>query len=898
MLTNEQLNHLFDRLGVSPAGRELVRKVRNSLPARAVQSRGSNVNTRLASKKMDRMIHTESRHVEFPVAVEHEHDPLVLEYYPQPYTIPLEFIDADGEEHKADHTPDFLVIRDDAIIFEECKLDAKLGKLAQRTPYRFQRDEDGVWIAPQIEQQLAAQGFQYRLLTERSLPRHRVENLLHLADYFDFGVQPCDPEELARLNGLLAAEGALYLSELTSDPYLFSPDFLYKAVADGLAVADLDREPLTQPRRARLYRDAVLRDFMANERFSEDLPGAGRFVLHVEVGTTFSYEGDEYMISLAGEKELVCTNSAGKTIALERNWVVNAFAQGFLTSVYSPGMPALDLARYTEDDLATALRRQQILAAPVTDAPVSGRTIRGWRARAQAAASNGSHDGLALVPRISARGNRVPRIRAEQEALMDQVIEKYWKTPAAINFRACYRIAQTVFADAGEVIPSYPTFIARIKACETNRDIHTRYGKRMAYQKGEFASVLYYETPVHGSRPFQYVHVDHTELDIELIDGQTGKPLGRPWLTFAVDAYTRRILAMYLTFDPPSYHSVMMTVRDMVQRHGRLPEFFVVDNGRDLVSAAFEAFLQLMRVHLRMRPAGQPRAGAVMERVFGTANTTYIHNLAGNTKATKQVRMTTGKHLPVNFAEWTLESLYYGLSHWAFEYYDCEPHPALGCSPREKFDLGIKAAGSRPQRQILFTRDFLIATCPPADRGGLRVVDYQRGVKVHDHWYWNPQFQNPRNARKKIAVRYDPWDASTVFVWLADRWEPAVCRALTGLGQLTELERRALTEEYARRGGVTTDDQQSAQRLREFMKVFTPKGAMVAAQARQRENKSLYGALELASITPVPPAYASAVSAPDLKPGPDRSVKRPLPLADSPSTPNSLLQDLPKFDTF
>src|SRR5690606_87912 len=99
VLTNEQLTHLFDRLGVPPAGRELVRKVRNSLPARAVQSRGSNVKTALASRKMDRMIHTESRHVEFPVAVEHEHDPLVLEYYPQPRTLPLELID-DAESHR------------------------------------------------------------------------------------------------------------------------------------------------------------------------------------------------------------------------------------------------------------------------------------------------------------------------------------------------------------------------------------------------------------------------------------------------------------------------------------------------------------------------------------------------------------------------------------------------------------------------------------------------------------------------------------------------------------------------------------------------------------------------------------------------------------------------------
>jgi putative transposase len=65
----------------------------------------------------------------------------------------------------------------------------------------------------------------------------------------------------------------------------------------------------------------------------------------------------------------------------------------------------------------------------------------------------------------------------------------------------------------------------------------------MAYQKNTFVDVLYYDTPAHGSRPFQYVHIDHTLLDIELISSRTGKPLGRPWLSLAVDAWSRRIVA-------------------------------------------------------------------------------------------------------------------------------------------------------------------------------------------------------------------------------------------------------------------------------------------------------------------------------------------------------------------
>src|SRR5574343_237363 len=118
--------------------------------------------------------------------------------------------------------------------------------------------------------------------------------------------------------------------------------------------------------------------------------------------------------------------------------------------------------------------------------------------------------------------------------------------------------------------------------------------------------------------------------------------------------------------------------------------------------------------------------------------------------------MVTGKHLPVKLAEWTLEAMYFGLEYWATVYYDQERHPALDCSPREAFQRGLKESGSRPQRQILCNQDFLIATCPPAERGGVRLVNRQRGVKVNDQLYWHPEFHDHRLAGQSLPVRYDP----------------------------------------------------------------------------------------------------------------------------------------------
>jgi hypothetical protein len=85
-----------------------------------------------------------------------------------------------------------------------------------------------------------------------------------------------------------------------------------------------------------------------------------------------------------------------------------------------------------------------------------------------------------------------------------------------------------------------------------------------------------------------YVDLAASPLDIELRSSSTGRLLGRPWLTLLIDAYSRRILALYLTFDAPSYRSCMMALRICVQRCARFPQAIVVDGGKEFHSIYFD----------------------------------------------------------------------------------------------------------------------------------------------------------------------------------------------------------------------------------------------------------------------------------------------------------------------
>ena len=384
MLTKFELTDLFDRIGTPPAGRTMIDRARACAPVRDVQSRGGNVITLLASRKMGKEVRTESRHIEFAAAVNHEYDTAVLEYYAQPCELKLELIDdASGEIRSIQHFPDFLVIRQDSITLEEWKSQDKLERLAQRFPYRYQRGSDGLWHSPQIERQLAELGIRYRIYSDKAIPRKRVENLLHLADYFHPATPPCPDTTVDRLHAVLREHGAVYLSELLARPFCFDADELNKAIADQLVEVDLDREALTQPTRARLYRDATLREFLEADIKAGQIPGQQSFVIDIAPGAVFSFESQKFTISLVGEADFVCTVDDGSTRTLSRDWLLEAVEKQRVQPIEGITPANLNLSRYSENDLKIAANRSVMLHS--TSAPVSDRTLRRWSARQHAA---------------------------------------------------------------------------------------------------------------------------------------------------------------------------------------------------------------------------------------------------------------------------------------------------------------------------------------------------------------------------------------------------------------------------------------------------------------------------------------------------------------------------------
>ncbi len=505
------------------------------------------------------------------------------------------------------------------------------------------------------------------------------------------------------------------------------------------------------------------------------------------------------------------------------------------------------LARASEAELAIANRRCDLVRDFLHGGrnyvnKVAARTIRNWTALYRVTEGTCGSGYIGLLPRIRQRGNRSSRLPADVRALVDLVIEQHYETPKQKTKRACWMALSLECEEKGVAMPSYQAFRRAIKRRSDYRLALKRQGRRAAYQVGPFHWELDRKSPRHGERPFEIVHIDHTELDVETRCSSTGQQLGRPWMTLLTDAYSRRVLTVYLTFDEPSYRSCMMALRLCVQRHGRLPETVVVDGGKEFDSTYFETLLARYECTKKRRPPAEPRFGSVCERLFGSANTQFIHNLQGNTQITRNVRQVTTAVDPRTLSVWTLPDLDRRVAEFLYEIYDTMEHPALGLSPREAFQGSLERTGRRAFRLIPYDQDFLMSTFPTT-RKGTAMISPSRGVKIHGLYYWHGAFDSPAVAHKQVPVRYDPFDAGTAYAYVGKRWVQCCSELHWAFCGRSEREIMLATEELRRQSRRFGQRYcLTRKRLAEYLQSVEAEEALHLQRLRDRELRTIRNA--------------------------------------------------------
>lgn len=879
MLTAAQFQQWCLRLHLSPQASEVVARVRSSPPARRVGSRANNVSGTYASRKMGCTIQFESHKVELWAVYTMEYDPQVLEYYDQPTTLDLHYQAKSGRAITVSHTPDFLVLRQDGVWLEEWKQENKLLELAISQPHRYQRDERGGWRCPPGEEVAERLGLSYRVRSSAELSPHAIRNLIFLEDYFF--APDVEPTLATRLVDRVRNFPGMSLAALTQEHPQVPLDTVFSLIARSSLYMDMEATPLIDHESVLLYPDRATAEAHAlllashtrtQAAFEAELPSRH---LALTANTRVLWDGRIWTLVNLGHTMVTLRPEEGPLMEVSLSSFLDLIDASKITvprAVPSPLMESLhpeaerlwhaaslrDLEianqRYP---LVQAYRERKSVSQPGTAVPA--RTLRSWVARFNEAEAKYGTGYVGLLPRTGRSGNRTRKAPQDTHELLDTFIAEQFETPTQPHARAVYHAYCRECEKRGLAVLSERTFYRRLNLRRGTEQTARRKGARAAYQGTPWYWELSRSTPRHGDRPWEIVHVDHTELDIEVCTS-LGRVLGRPWATFAIDAYSRRLLGCYLSFDPPSYRSCMMVLRACVRRHQRFPQSIVVDGGPEFQSTYFESLVARYSGTKKTRPGARPRYGSVIERLFGTTNTQFVHTLLGNTQASKQPRLMTKAVDPKGQAVWQLADLYQYLCEWAYQVYDQGIHETLGVSPREAYVTGLELGGARAHRRVPYDEEFVMATLPSPRNKTAKVVP-GKGVKLHYLFYWHDALRHPEVEGTRVPMRYDPFNVGIAYAYVRGQWVRCISQYYAAFQGHSEKELELATEVLRQQARISHKAVSlTPQRLADFLADVHAHQRVLVQRLRDQEAQGVLECLEADTARKPPEAMQPAFS--------------------------------------
>lgn len=810
MLDTAEMEIWCQRLHLNNEARSLIYRIRTSQPVRAVRSSKGNVRGRYPSRKMGVTIQFESHKNELAFIHEYEHDDDVLEYYDQPSTIKLDYEAANGRRLGVLHTPDFFVIRTAAAGWEECKVEEQLVSLSSRNSNRYAKDAADAWRCPPGEAFAENLGLYYRVRSSREINWYYQRSIEFLDDYLRTDSLRIETNIRNSVLALVTENPGISLTELLNKlEGVCNQDHIFTLLVNGALFINLRDAPLAEPDKVRVFSDRGAADAITQLTQTSFPHGFNiHSVVNLTVGNTLRWGSNLWVIANIDNSVISLVNEDKDTTEISTNAFEKLVRDGRITGVNSSLTsnihPEVE-RRIAEADKSTydqANRRYAIIRAYQSGEPlpvkanVSERTIRRWISQFRAAheAYGNGYVGLLQKKRI---GNTNSRLPEASRSLIDEFIENEYETYKQKGKRAAYAAYRLKCERHAILAASYKTFCKSVKRRLRYEQLLRRQGAKSAYREKEFCWRLTQTTPRHGERPLHIAHIDHTELDEELVCSLTGNKLGRAWATFLTDAYSRR-LAVHVTYDPPSYRSCMMIMRECVRRFGRFPQIVVVDGGKEFSGTYFETLLARYECTKKTRPPAESRFGSICERLFNTSNTQFIHNLQGNTQIMRNVRQVTKAINPKQHAVWTLEKLSLYLREWAYEVYDTIEHSSLGHTPRDAFNTGLINTGERTHRLIPYNDEFRIFTLPTTAKGTAKVYP-GRGVKINRIYYWSDAFRHPDAEGKQVSVRYDPFDVGSSFAYVRGQWTKCLSEYPSIFNGRSEREIMIATDELRRR---------------------------------------------------------------------------------------------------
>lgn len=505
----------------------------------------------------------------------------------------------------------------------------------------------------------------------------------------------------------------------------------------------------------------------------------------VRLGTEVTIEGGTFVVSrrIGREKVLLEQHANGEARILTSREVAAALAEAGRRSRPDEGLAfATDLGSFSDEDWATAQRRYAVIQ------PLLGGRSR-TRADVEEAARKAGRDPStiyewiraledsgyvsSLVPKRPGRKPGKTILDAGREGIVTAAIESVFLDRQRHTVQEVIEEVQRVCKGRGLRPPS-PNVVRDRVARQPERLVLMRRGYRdvvrdkLTAQRGSIPG---------ADHPLALVQIDHTPADIEVVDEETRRPMGKPWITLAIDVFSRMVVGVYVSMERPNAATVGLCISMAVlPKDGYLRELGVEgdwpvfgkmrvihsDNGAEFKGKMMERAAAEHDMLLKLRPGRQPNYGGHIERLMRTAND-MVHGLPGTTFANPRDRKGYDSEKEAVYTPREFET---HLVDWIVNVYNARPHGAIGMSPRRKWQLGLEGDGDRPGTgspervldEVKFRLDFL-----PFERRTIQAY----GVLVDGIHYWDEVLKDRISIKDKTQYifRFDPRDMGVLHFW-------------------------------------------------------------------------------------------------------------------------------------
>lgn len=286
--------------------------------------------------------------------------------------------------------------------------------------------------------------------------------------------------------------------------------------------------------------------------------------------------------------------------------------------------------------------------------------------------------------------------------------------------------------------------------------------------------------------PLAVVQIDHTPVDVIIVDDEHRKAIKRPYLTIATDVYSKMCVGFYLSLDNPGGLATGLCMsRAIMGKESYLAKLGLdqltwpcwgvmhkvhTDNAKEFRGTLLGHATKQYGIIAERRPKGRPQYGGDVERAFRTYMHEVHNELPGTTFSNVQEKQ---EYDSEGRAVMTLDALEKWLTLFILGVYHQKPHAGNdGIPPIVQWERGIFGTETTRGTGIPMR-------VPDEERLRLDFMPFimrtvqEYGIQILGISYWTDALRRfvhapdpgARNLKQEFICRYDPRDLSKIWMF-------------------------------------------------------------------------------------------------------------------------------------